>query len=340
MHRAIQAIVACAAAVLLLLPALPAGAVGPAPKLIGTIHIPGTAGRWDVASIDEASQRLYLSDTTNQTLDVVDLTKGAVIAQIPGLPNHPDQKGGNHGSNGVVIAPDLHKVFVSDEGDNSVHVFDTTSDTQVGVIPTTQEGTDAIAYEPVHKKVYATNADSKTITMIGATADTVGGQIALPSSPELSAWDPFDGTLHQNPSSANQQAVIVTNTDTINYIFNLPPGCSPHGLAFDPRTQHEVIGCGNQMTVVMDGGDGSILSLTRHVGGNDAAIYDPVDDRFYVAASGFKPGPVLGAIDATTNDWVANAKTDTGAHTLAVNDKNGWVYVAAQKAGNLLIFAP
>jgi YVTN family beta-propeller protein len=317
--------------------AAPSGAM---PSLIRTIKVPGTPGRYDVVAIDPAARRLYLSDTTSQSLDVLNLTTNSWITQITGLPESTSASGSHSGSNGLAIAADLHKVFVSDQVDNALHVFDTSSLTQTAVIPTTQKGSDAVSYDPVEKKVYVSNGDSNTITVIDATTNTVLHQIALPGGPELSIWDPFDDTIHQNLSSTNQQAVIDPKTDTIRYVFDLPPGCVPHGVGINPKNQHMVIGCSKQMTVTMDGGDGSILSLNRHVGGNDVGDYDPVDNRFVVAASSFKPGPVLGVIDASSDDWVGNAPTDKGAHSLAVDPTTGNIYVAAQTPGTILVFSP
>ena len=310
------------------------------PRLLQTIKVPGTAGRWDIVAVDPANGMLYLSASSNASLDVMDLATGTFVAEIGGLPVKKSASGSYSGSNGLAVATDRDEVFVSDQIDNALHVYDTKTNTQTAVIPTTQEGSDSVAYDPVDHKVFVTNGDSKTVTVIDATTNAVIDQIAVPGSPELSAWDPFNDTILQNLSSQNQQAVIDAKTDKVLYVFNLPPGCNPHGVALNPADQHEVLGCSKQMTVLMDAGDGSILSVTRHVGGSDATAYDPVDGRFYTASSSYKPGPVLGALDATTDDWVANAATDKGAHSLDVDPKTGDIYVAAQTPGTILVFAP
>ncbi|GEM_PF-4425697 len=312
---------------------------GAGPTYLQTIQVPGTAGRFDILAVDGGSHHLYLSHSSNGTLDVLDLATGSFIAQIAGLPLHQDAKGNYSGSNGLAIAANVGKVFVSDQVDNAVHVYDMTSNTQTDVIPTTQKGSDSVAYDETDKKVYVANGDSKTLTVIDATNDTVVTQIALPGGPELALWDSFDDTIHQNLAAKNQQAVIDPKTDTVKYLFDLPAVCSPRGAALDPSDQHIIVGCGRQMSVIMDGGDGSILAVTQHVGGSDAVAFNPVDGNYYTASAGFKPGPVLGVLSATTNDWLANASTDTSAHSLAVDPNTGRIYVAAQKPGTLLVFS-
>ena len=179
--------------------------------------------------------------------------------------------------------------------------------------------------------------------MLDATTDAVVTQIKLPGGPELALWDPFDDTIHQNLAKNNQQAVIDPTTDTIKVVFNLPPGCTPKGAAIDPTDQHIIVGCGGAMTVIMDGGNGAILSVSNNVGGSDAVAYNAIDHRFYTASSGNKvagkAAPALSAFDAATNMWLANVPTDTSVHTLAVDPATGRVYLASQKTGTLLVYA-
>lgn len=330
----------------LLLSALvaPAAADATGPVLVQTIKVPGTPGRFDLMPIDPVAHLMYISDGSNQTLDVLDLTSGSFVAQIPGLPNKTSKTGAITGANGVAIASDLKKVFVADEVDNSVHVYDTATNTQTAVVPTTQDGADSVSYDPVDRKVYVSNGGSGTITVLDATSNMVLTQISLPGSPEISIWDPFDHTIRQNLSDTNQQAVIDPKTDKIMYVFNLVPGCTPHGLGINPANQHMIVGCKKQMTVTMDGGDGSLLSMTRHVGGSDLSDYDSFDNHFYTASSDFKQGPVVGVFDATTNDWIMNVAlpkdTGSGAHSLAVDPSTGKIYVLGQKTGTIFVFAP
>ncbi len=313
---------------------------GGAPQLLATVKVPGVAGRWDVMAIDPSAKRLYVSDTSNEALDVMDTTTQSFVAQIKGLPSHVDAKGNWSGSNGLAVAPELNKVWVSDQVDSAVHIYDTTSLTQTAVVPTTQKGSDSVVYDPADKKVYVSNGDSKTITVLDATSNKILTQIALPGSPELAAWDPFDGTIHQNLSDMNGQVVINPKTDQIMYGFPMSPGCEPHGLSFAPKNQYELVGCTKQLTLVIDGGTGNLVSGTNKIGGGDITGYNPVNNRFYVAASGQPGGPIVGVFDGTTGDYVGSAKTDKGAHLLAVDPSDGKVYVGAGAAGTILIFAP
>jgi YVTN family beta-propeller protein len=173
------------------------------PQLVSTINVPGKAGRWDLMQIDPKARRLYLANTSNESFDVMDLTNQSFLAQIKGLPSKLDAQNTWHGANGLDIAPELGKAWVADEVDNAVHIYDTNSLTQGAVVPTDQEGSDSVAYDPIDKKVFVSNGDSQSIVVLDPVSNKIMDKIELPGSPELAAWDPFDHTLHQNISDLN-----------------------------------------------------------------------------------------------------------------------------------------
>src|SRR5947208_14258797 len=71
-------------------------------ELTQTIVLKGKAGKLDHLALDGKRDRLFLADTANGTLDVVDLKAGTLLKQIPG----------QSGIQGVTYAADLDRVFV------------------------------------------------------------------------------------------------------------------------------------------------------------------------------------------------------------------------------------
>jgi DNA-binding beta-propeller fold protein YncE len=126
----------------------------------------------------------------------------------------------------------------------------------------------------------------------------------------------------------------------ILYGLPLPMGCEPHGIGFDPKNQDEIIGCKNQLTVIIDGGPGNLISGTIQQGGSDLAGYDAQDNRFYVASANQVGGPSLGVFDGTTGAYMGGVKTDKAAHSLVIDPSDGKIYVGAGGAGTILVFAP
>src|SRR5207249_8801019 len=71
-------------------------------ELAQTIVLKGKAGKLDHLALDGKRERLFLANTTNGTLDVVDLTAGQLLKQVPG----------QTGIQGIAYAADLDRVFV------------------------------------------------------------------------------------------------------------------------------------------------------------------------------------------------------------------------------------
>jgi DNA-binding beta-propeller fold protein YncE len=118
------------------------------------------------------------------------------------------------------------------------------------------------------------------------------------------------------------------------------PACNPAGLAVGPQGRL-LVGCGaisagaHAQVHVMDARDGRIIATITQVGATDEVWYNPGDNRYYLAArnmtaTGMKGGlltPVLGVIDASTNQWITNVPTGTGAHSVAVDPTTNRTYV-------------
>jgi hypothetical protein len=73
--------------------------------------------------------------------------------------------------------------------------------------------------------------------------------------------------IHQNLSDTNQHVLIDPRLDTLKATWSLPAGCTPHGIGLDPSTNHLLISCQKQMTLVIDGNSGSVLMQTDKTGG-------------------------------------------------------------------------
>jgi hypothetical protein len=89
-------------------------------RLIQTIPIPNVNGRIDHLAIDIRGQKLFVAELKNNSLDIVDLKAARRIHSISnnGLLNEPQ---------GVILVPELHRIFVSNGEDGTVDAFDAQS---------------------------------------------------------------------------------------------------------------------------------------------------------------------------------------------------------------------
>jgi hypothetical protein len=73
-------------------------------RLVQTIPVSGVNGRLDHMGIDLDQKRLFVAATTNNTVEVVDLTGGKVINSIPGIRNAQEA---------LFLGGDFNKLYVS-----------------------------------------------------------------------------------------------------------------------------------------------------------------------------------------------------------------------------------
>src|SRR3954464_758826 len=83
-------------------------------ELRQTIPLESGPGRYDHLALDDAHGRLFIANLSNNSLDVVDLTAGKLVKQVPGQKK----------AQGVAYAPDLDRIFVGCGGDGACRVFD------------------------------------------------------------------------------------------------------------------------------------------------------------------------------------------------------------------------
>ena len=133
-------------------------------------------------------------------------------------------------------------------------------------------------------------------------------------------------------------------TEDVTQVFSELDNCMPSGMAQGPR-DNVLVTCDPGFpapdpvlfaprTYVINGRTGAILANIPQVGGVDYGAYDPVDHDYYLGARDYftSPGattasPVLGVIDAETNEWIENFPTGTNAHSVTVNPVNNLIFV-------------
>jgi hypothetical protein len=116
---------------------------------------------------------------------------------------------------------------------------------------------------------------------------------------------------------------------------NVLVGCDPGFPAPDPTTFAP-------RTYIINGRTGAIVSTITQVGGEDSAWYNPGDHHYYTGSRDFftsptatSATPVMGVIDADTNQWVENIPTGTNAHSVAANPRNNHIFVPLENPNTM-----
>ena len=244
-------------------------------KLLSTIPVPPTADAvstagalysYDISWIDQASQRYYLADRSNNVVDVADASNSTFVTQLPANPPFKGfvttaactALGGSNcsGPNGVTVFQNF--LFATDGGSRVVTINLTNGATVGDVV--TQDGdpnrADELAFDPRDRKLLViNNADAVpfgTLIDVSATgALSVAVTIPLTfatNGAEQPVWDPgtqrYFLTIPQLNNIATLGAVIVINpiTGVIEAMYAVPL-CSPAGLTLNPKTDELGVGC-------------------------------------------------------------------------------------------------
>src|SRR5437899_11522314 len=117
---------------------------------VKTIALKGPVGGLDHLAVDAKRGRLFVANTVNNSLDVVDLKAGKLLKQVPGQGR----------IRGVAYSPEADRVFVGNGTGGICNTFDGESYDLVKTVPL---GTDAdnVRYNPRTRRIYVVHADTE-----------------------------------------------------------------------------------------------------------------------------------------------------------------------------------
>src|SRR5438270_7512227 len=125
----------------------------------------GKACKLDHLSLDSKRDRLFLANTTNGTLDVVDLKAGKLLKQIAG----------QSGIQGVAYAADLDRVFVGLGTGGYCNVFDGADYKPLKTIKFADDA-DNVRYDPARRLTFVAHAE-KALGVIDAKTFALKGHV-------------------------------------------------------------------------------------------------------------------------------------------------------------------
>jgi DNA-binding beta-propeller fold protein YncE len=329
-------------------------------RQIGTISIPGEPlNSFDISYIDQATGLYFLADRSNKGIDIVDTKKGTYVGRVGGMVGPVMKKDGTccnndrSGPNGVVVV-NSKEAWVGD-GDSTLKVIDLKTMKVTDTIKTGGESrADELAYDPKDQVIaIANNADEPPFLTFVSTkpGHKIIGKLVMEhftDGMEQTAYNPADGLFYTDVPELDKDktkgGLLVTDPKTAKIVKMIPvDSCVPHGIAFG-KNGMVFLGC-NAGTprlglpakqVVVDTKTGKTVAEIQGVGGSDESAVNNKLDQYYGALNGNPDGPILIVVDSLNNRLVQKIPTGPGAHSVAVNESNGRVYVPiAVEAGPL-----
>ena len=334
-------------------------------KQIATITNPaGPMDEFDISFVDQKTQRYYLGDRSNKSVDIFDAKTDKFIGNVGGFVGVILKKNGKpdndlSGPDGVLV---IGSEAWAGDGDSTIKVIDLKTNKIVDTIKTGGESrVDEMAYdtkdhvfigvnnaaEPPFATLVSTKPGHKILAKVTFEDATDGA--------EQPAYNPADGMFYiaipelKKDAKKGGVAVIDPRKGALVKMLSVE-NCHPAGLAFGPRGNF-VLGCtanGKEMPpiiAIMSAKTGKVVKNVADIGGADMVSYNPTTDQYYTASRAMPGEPLLGVIDAKSNALVQKIGLKSGnPHSVAVNYANNHVFVPQGSKGGgcgcVLVFAP
>jgi hypothetical protein len=297
----------------------PVAAADTSLELIQTIVLKGKGGKLDHLALDGKRDRLFLANTSNGTLDIVDLKAGKLLKQVPG----------QTGIQGVAYAADLDRVFVGLGSGGLCNAFDGAGYKPLKTIKFTDDA-DNVRYDAERHLVFVAHAEA-SVGVIDAKTFAVKADVKLPGAAEglqVAAGRPLLYVVLPSPS---QVAVLDIDKKEITANYPVKMAGGGHPLALDDANKRLFVGCREApMVVVLDGDSGKEITSVEVPKEIDDLFYDVKRKRLY-ASCGEGYLAVLRQSDADHYEVVEKVATVKQAKTSLFDAESGRLFLAVPR---------
>ncbi len=294
------------------------------------VALPGPANRFDYASFDPSTGRLWISHMDGDQLLAFDTRSRKVVKAIPAP-----------GVHGVIAVPALGRVYASATNARQVLTIDSHSGEILARAPAGQYP-DGLAYDAVERHVFVSDESGGVETVISAAGKRIG-TIPLGGSAGNVQYDAGSGRILVDVQTRDQIAVIDPRTNRIVRRLSVPNCANDHSLYVDSPHRLAFVTCDGNATLLTL--DLRTMNFTGAYGvgtSPDVLAFDPVLRRLYVSA---ESGTV--AVFAETAHGARRLGLSflaDKAHSVAVDPGTHLVYFPLERGSNggpqLLIMKP
>jgi hypothetical protein len=291
-------------------------------RLVQTIPLPGVEGRLDHFAVDLVGRRLFVCALGNNTLEVIDLEKGARVHSIEGL-GRPQ---------GVAYVPEASYLCVANDKRGICNFYDGKSFALLDSA-NFKDDADNVRYDNVAKRIYV-GFGNGGLGILDAGSRKIIGSIKLSGHPEAFVLERNGPRIFANVPDAGHVAVINRNKGEVIATWKTDGAAANFPMAFDEANHRLLIGCRlPSRLVILNTESGDVVARIGISGDPDDIYYDSRRHRIYAICG-------AGTIDiieqTSANTYKALAKVDTahGARTGLFVPEWDNLFVAVPHHGN------
>lgn len=271
-----------------------------------TISLPGVGGHGDVVVADPNVHAIYIAQSPDNNVVVVDTGTNTVKAVVAHIPS----------ANGIAFTDSY--LFVAEAPAGAVAVIAKNNWQVVATVSSGGKTPDAVYFDSADNSVFVANDDSNNMEEISASAPfAVQGTLALQPSPaktgpDLGTYSPAEDRIYQ--ADDNDVLAIDAKTRTIQKVIPLPltGGAAAKDMYFDQAHHLLWIATSGPQAFALDPASGTVVDTVKTASGADQVAGDRERGLLFLGEG--KAG-VLGVIDLATHRNIADLKTEPDFHT-------------------------
>jgi DNA-binding beta-propeller fold protein YncE len=274
---------------------------------VGDFPLPGSASRFDYESYDPDRRLLFIAHLGDNEVIVFDERTSHVVARIRDIA----------AVHGVLVVPELSRVYASATGTNEVVAIDERTLQIVarmpgGVYP------DGMAYAPDAHKLYVSDETGKTETVVDVLTNRRVATLPLGGEAGNTQYDPVSRHLFVNVQTRRELVEIDPATDTIVARTELPGARGNHGLLIVPELRRAFIACeDNDRLIVLDMRTMKVTQAFDVGGDPDVLAFDPGTGTVFVAS---ESGVVsMFSVSASSVSKIGEGRVGPNAHVVNID---------------------
>lgn len=283
------------------------------------IPLPGVTGRIDHLAVNLKDKILYVAALGNNTVEIIDLNKGAVVHSIKGV----------EAPQGLAYIPEQNEIAVA-SGENGDCIFYNAATFQKLATIHLGEDADNIRYDPTERKMYVGYGNG-AMALIDPAAHKQIADVKLPAHPEAFQLNKKNNKLFVNLPDDHSIGVIDLRNFKIIDMWKISRLRANFPMTLD--TAKDLVFVGFRHPAVLVGYDGKIgKEVTK------AALTGDCDDVFYdgsnseiIASGGEGTINIFGRGSDNLLKLIAKINTRSGARTSLLIPSLRY-YVLAERA--------
>ena len=288
---------------------------------VADVPLPGGTTRFDYEGYDPNRHLLFIAHLGDGEVIAFDVVASRVVARIAAVSS----------VHGVLVVPELSRVYASATGTNEIVAIDETTLKIVARMPGGRYP-DGMAYAPEVNKLYVSDETGDTETVIDVHTNQRVATIPLGGEVGNTQYDPRSRHVFVNVQTRNELVEIDPKADRVVGRFPLAGARQNHGLLIEPQGHLAFIACeGNDKLLVLDMGSKRVTQSFDVGGDPDVLAFDTASKSLYVAGE-------AGIVSMFSLTNVGIRKTGEGrlgsnAHVVAVDSISHRSYFPLKNVG-------